>query len=195
MDKISKWSKWDLHIHTRASKRKKQNSEYFGEGFTFTDDEIEDFVNHIFSKDGPKLIAISDHDCFDDEQFRKIKQCVNRRSQLINEDLCCLPGVECDVYFKIDNNKKIVTDDAAKDCQKTDRVHLVLVFNDNDWNEDKYKLLKEVLDDLYQDDTALFINEVDTDNESTRLNPFIKHTRYNASNKSPAPFLSSTLFE
>ena len=52
--RISSWNKWDLHIHTRASKIKKGNNEYFGEGVCFTDVEIKDFVNHIFPDSKPK---------------------------------------------------------------------------------------------------------------------------------------------
>ena len=59
MDKISEWGKWDLHIHTKASNVKK-TYDYPGGGISFTDSDIDSFLENLFTKSNLKLCAITD---------------------------------------------------------------------------------------------------------------------------------------
>lgn len=162
--KISTWCKWDLHIHTRASKRRKGNNEYFGNGNSFDDKEIEEFINSIFYDGGPSLIAITDHDFFDMEQFKKLKNCANKKSKELNRDINILPGVEYDIKFKLTKDGKLFDSlDDITEVKDSDRVHCVIVFNDDkeEQREDIYnKISKTTLKFYPNDDTPVYINDL-----------------------------------
>ena len=158
--RISSWNKWDLHIHTRASKIKKGNNEYFGEGVSFTDAEIKDFVNHIFPDSKPKLVAITDHDYFDNQQFLKIKKEVEEYSEIKDSQFCVLPGVECDIFFKLNENNEVIIEDDARQFKHSKRTHIVLIFNDIDWGDERYLELHNLIEEKYRDDSPIWINEL-----------------------------------
>lgn len=158
-NRISKWNRWDLHIHTRASNAKKANTEYKGEGLFFNDAEIEEFVDAVFPEKTPKLIAITDHDVFDSNQFLKIKDAAKRKSVSLNQDLCVLPGVECDVYFKVDEKNQIIVEDDVP-FNQSKRVHIILIFNDTEWKNEKYVQLQNILDTKYINDDPIYINDL-----------------------------------
>ena len=158
--RISTWNKWDLHIHTRASNLKKGNNEYFGEGYSFNDVEVKDFVEHIFPDLNPKLIAITDHDYFDNEQFIKIKEEAKKLEDLRDSKYCVLPGVECDIFFKLNEAGEVVVEDDYKNYLKSPRTHVVLIFDDTNWNYDRYLELHNLIEEKYKDDTPVWINEL-----------------------------------
>ena len=158
--RISRWNKWDLHLHTRASKKKKRENEYFGSGYSFDDEEVQEFVKKVFCDNQSKLVAITDHDYFDAEQFLKIKEEVNELSISNSAEYCVLPGVECDVFFKVDSKKTIVTDDDVSNYIKSDRVHLVLIFNDGKWDKEQYNKLHSILEEKYPNDDPIYIGDL-----------------------------------
>ncbi len=163
-NKISTWNKWDLHVHTRASRIKKGNGEYFGNGSSFTNEEIIEFVDCIFYEEGPSLIAITDHDFFDVEQFKKIKNEVFNKSNILRKDLNVLPGVEYDVKFKLSKNGKIFDsfDDEAE-SKDSKRIHCVIVFNDDVVsNRDMVysKIIQATNKHYPSDDTPVYIDEL-----------------------------------
>lgn len=158
--RISRWNKWDLHLHTRASKKKKGNSEYFGTGYSFDDEEIKEFVKKVFCDNQSKLVAITDHDYFDAEQFVRIKEEANKEATNNSTEYCVLPGVECDVFFKIDSKKAIIVDDDVPDFIKSERVHLVLIFNDSKWNRNQYDKLHSILEEKYLNDDPIYIGDL-----------------------------------
>lgn len=166
--RYSNWSKWDLHLHTRASNVIKGGSEYFGRQNEFTDTEIVDFLDNIFVDKGPKLITITDHDTFNSNQFLKIKQGTMQKGEDFDESLNCLPGVELDVKFKLYPNGEVVTNE--NDFDRFDvidsvRCHIVVIFNDDDFNLDitKYKMFEDIIGSFYIDDTPVLINKIIND--------------------------------
>ncbi len=163
--KYSSWNKWDLHLHTRASTLMKGNSEYFGEGNSFEDDEIDDFVKNIFTNNGPKLISITDHDVFDSDQFFNIKSKVIQYGNARNIDINCLPGVELDIVFKLYSNGEVVTnpnDFSKQGTYDSDRCHVVAIFNDDNYNMDKqkYDVIQDIIKGFYSDDTPVLLNKI-----------------------------------
>lgn len=158
--RISKWNKWDLHLHTRASKKKKGDSEYFGSGYCFSDEEIQEFVKKVFHDNQTKLAAITDHDFFDVEQFIKIKEETSKLATSNSVEYCVLPGVECDVFFKLNSKNAIIVDDDISDFIKSDRVHIALIFNDDKWNREQYDKLHSILEEKYPSDDPIYIGDL-----------------------------------
>ena len=161
-NKISTWNKWDLHLHTRASKNRKGNGEYFGDGNSFSEKEIKEFVDNIFYDDGPTLVGITDHDYFDIEQFKKIKEKVRVKSNQLKRNLNVLPGVEYDVKFKLtDAGKLFETFDDEKKAKDSARVHCVIIFNDDQDSQanEIYNKINKITLRLYpNDDTPVYID-------------------------------------
>lgn len=157
---ISKRNLWDLHLHTRASNVRKHN-DYPGQGFSFNDNEITDFVNHVFFEGGPKMIAITDHDYFDASQFLKIKGKVKELSEFRKVDLNVLPGVELDIKFKLNNADNQVTSswNTSPNVHDSDRCHCVLIFNDD--NKNNYEEISKIISDFYPiDDTPIYLDDI-----------------------------------
>ena len=184
-NKISTWNKWDLHLHTRASKNRKGNSEYFGEGNSFADIEIKDFVEKVFYDDGPNLIAITDHDYFDVDQFKKIKEKTLAFSKTNKKDYNVLPGVELDVKFKLNQSGELYTSkDDGQPSKDSRRVHCVVIFNDDkdETKEDVYKKIYETTNALYPvDDTPKYIDTVVQSFVDAKL-PFILIPHFDKNN-------------
>ena len=88
---MQEWKKIDLHLHTLKTTRDQVK--------TINDDNIEDFVNTI-KKNQVKLIAITNHNNFDVDQFDKIRHHAKDYFEVI-------PGVEVNCSWEIKNNKKI----------------------------------------------------------------------------------------
>jgi len=163
--RYSSWNKWDLHIHTRASKLMKGNNEYFGEGAEFLDNEIEDFVNNIFIEEGPKLIAITDHDTFNSTQFLKIKKQVYEKSNLSQIDLNCLPGVELDIVFRLYASGEVITnsnDFSGEGTYNSKRCQVIIIFNDDYYNFEasKYEEITSIIESFYSDDSPILLNKI-----------------------------------
>lgn len=154
----STWNKWDLHIHTRASKVKCSNGdEYFGPGYAFSADECISFRNNIMAQ-GVKLVAITDHNYFDAEQFITIKELFKQNNGN------ALPGVEIRTFFYLNektNEVEYPVNGNTTNLKKSKNLHCVIIFNDDkNFTIEKYKCIQEKLESLYKNTDSVFIGNI-----------------------------------
>lgn len=155
--KYSSWNKWDLHVHTRASKVKSGNNEYFGAGYSFTPEECKLFSDTITNA-GIKLVAITDHNHFDANQFLLIKE------QFINNNGNALPGIELKVFYYLNSQTKEVeyplTDDTSS-FQESKPLHCVIIFNDDLAKESLFYInIQQLFETLYNNSDCIYIGKV-----------------------------------
>lgn len=115
----------DFHCHTKATKRgedKKRNI------------EPENFKNYILNAQ-VKMVAITNHNEFDKQEFDKY-------NNEVNGDFILLPGIELDING-IDN----------------ERGHIVIIYDNTDINNFDLKI-KKLLNDLNPDDVIIPIDDL-----------------------------------
>lgn len=153
----STWNKWDLHIHTRASKVKCGNNEYFGSGDSFTDEECKTFSDTVMGA-GVKLVAITDHYHFNATQFMTIKKAFTDSSGN------ALPGVELKVFYYLNKETKQVEYPLSNDytfVEQSKPLHCVIIFNDdNVENPEFYNRIQTLFETLYLDTDCIYIGDI-----------------------------------
>lgn len=116
--------KIDLHIHSKASGYK--------EAAGYVDESNIENIDVLLSKlqeNNVNLFSITDHNCFDYEMYKKIKESIakNTYTNIKNN----LPGVEFDV--KLEEKSKIA-------C------HIICIFDEN--NEEKISRIQEKIEEV-----------------------------------------------
>lgn len=151
----STWGKWDLHLHSRASNFKCAK-EYKGEGIAFTAKECMQFCNKIRNAH-VDLVAITDHNFFNAEQFIRIKK------DFCDLDGNALPGVELKVFYYLNEDNEVAypTSDDTASFKKSKILHCVLIFNDDNVADSKiYHDIENIIETLYSDIDTVYIGQV-----------------------------------
>lgn len=155
--KYSTWNKWDLHIHTRASKVKCGDNEYFGPGNSFTSDECIEFRDCIMGE-GIQLVAITDHNYFDATQFMMIKKLFKEKSGN------ALPGVELKVFYYLNKQTQEVeylSNNDTSFLEKSKPLHCIVIFNDDRQEEDKFFIgIQSLIESIYSSVDDIYIGDI-----------------------------------
>ncbi len=144
--------KIDLHIHSKASAYKEANG--------YVDESKIENVDVLLSKlqeNNVNLISITDHNCFDYELYKKIKELISKGPYIDIKNI--LPGVEFDV--KLEDNSNIachiicIFDDCnveiiSKIQSKIEEVRKIE-------NKDEYYTLNEFENILYKIGTSVLL--------------------------------------